>query len=176
MSESKFSMAQKLARVQKNLMMCEIQDYSLDSLINLIFKKCSEENLTFWFNFYEHEVVLNLRDISHENYELNIRQYYDTLDDIEKVKLQVLDNAFLLTEDKETLENNDASSAETRETQLIGSTKITPKPIRKAIETIQSKGVPVTKEGIRNHVSWGQLSTDQRIKCTNYLEEMGDSE
>ena len=175
MSESKFIMAKKLAGVQNNLMECEIQDKSLDSLLPLIMRECRKENMMFWFNFFEHEVVLNLRDIKHDNYELNIRQYYETLD-IDEVKLQVLTNAFLLTHSKMVLENNENSSAlqkeESSDAHIISGDKVIPKPIRNAIDTIKSKGVEVNKTSIKNHVPWSQLSIDQRIKCTNYLKEM----
>ena len=174
MSESKFVMAKKLAGVQNNLMGCEIQDKSLDSLLPLIMRECRKENMMFWFNFFEHEVVLNLRDIKHDNYELNIRQYYET-PDIDEVKLQVLTNAFLLTHSKMVLENNENSSAlqeESSDAHIISGDKVIPKPIRNAIDTIKSKGVEVNKTSIKNHVPWSQLSTDQRIKCTNYLKEM----
>ena len=178
MSESKFVMAKKLYNIQKALMDMSIQDMSLDALITLIFEKCSLENITFWFNFYEHECVLNLRDIQHENYELNIRQYYETIEDIDSIKLQVLVNAFNLTESSVSLEDNENSSALQEEenteqnTTVISGDKITPKPIREAIRKIQAKGVEVNKKSIRAHVPWSQLSTDQRIKCTNYLEDM----
>lgn len=179
MSESKFIMAQKLVRVQTALMECELPD-SLESLIPLIFKACLKENICFWFNFFEHEVVLNLRDIKHENYELNIRQYYESVNDIDSVKILVLNNAFLLTGNKTVFENNDDGSAlqetETLEdAHIISGDKIIPKPIRNAIDTIKAKGVEVNKTSIRNHVPWNQLSNDQRIKCTNYLNEMGAS-
>lgn len=181
MSESKFVMAQKIYNVQKALMGVSIQDMSLDSLITLIFEKCSEENLTFWFNFIDNHCVLNLRDIKHENYELNIRQYYETIEDIDSIKLQVLVNAFNLTADELTLENNENSSALQKEetpegsASIISGEKIIPKPIRNAIDKIQAKGVEVNKSSIRAHVPWTQLSNDQRIKCTNYLNEMGAS-
>lgn len=175
MSESKFIMAKKLSCVQNNLMECEIQDKSLDSLLPLIMKECRKENMMFWFNFFEHEVVLNLRDIKHDNYELNIRQYYETRD-IDEVKLQVLTNAFLLTHSKMVLENNENSSAlqeeETPDNKIISGDKVIPKPINEAIKKIKAKGVEVNKKSIRAHVQWNQLSTDQRIKCTNYLENM----
>ena len=176
MSESKFVMAQKIFNVQKALMGKEIQDFTLDFLIPLIFNECSKENMVFWFNFYEHEVVLNFRDISHENYELNIRQYYESMEDIDSIKLQVLTNAFNLTVEKVTL-GNASSAPQNDETSanLISGDKVTPQPIRKAIEKIQSKGIDVTKEAIKNHVAWTQLSTDQRIKCTKYLDNMGAS-
>lgn len=179
MSESKFVMAQKIYNVQKALMGVSIQDMSLDSLITLIFEKCSEENLTFWFNFIDNHCVLNLRDIKHENYELNIRQYYETIEDIDSIKLQVLVNAFNLTGDELTLENNEDSSAlqeeETPDNKIISGDKVIPKPINEAIKKIKAKGVEVNKKSIRAHVQWNQLSTDQRIKCTNYLENMGAS-
>ena len=179
MSESKFIMAKKLALVQNNLMECEIQDTSLDSLLPLIMRECRKENIVFWFNFFEHEVVLNLRDTQHENYELNIRQYYETIEDIDGIKLQVLVNAFNLTGVELTLENNEDSSAlqeeETPDNKIISGDKVIPKPINEAIKKIKAKGVEVNKKSIRAHVQWNQLSTDQRIKCTNYLENMGAS-
>ena len=73
MSTSKFIMACKLSNVQQKLMAVTIEDMSLDGLLPLIYKECLKENLTFWFNFMEDACVLNLRDIEHENHELNIR-------------------------------------------------------------------------------------------------------
>ncbi|MBO6274813.1 MAG: hypothetical protein J6M91_04625 [Methanobrevibacter sp.] len=181
MSESKRIMARKLYNVQRVLMDMEIQDFSLESLTSLIFNECSKENLCFWFNFIEETCVLNLRDIHHENYELNTRVHYDNAlfngISVDDLKVMAFKNTFLLTENKVLLENNEASSEnitkeETSDAKIISGDKVTPIPIRKAIEKIKGKGIDVTKEAIKNHVPWSQLSTDQMIKCTNYLNQM----
>ena len=101
-----------------------------------------------------------------------------SLDALITLIFQVLVNAFNLTESSVSLEDNENSSALQEEenteqnTTVISGDKITPKPIREAISKIQAKGVEVNKKSIRAHVPWSQLSTDQRIKCTNYLEDM----
>lgn len=176
MSESKFRMAQKLFKVQMALMNEKIQDFNLDSLIPLIFQKCYEENIAFWFNLFQNEIVLNLRDIGHENYELNIRYYYEGIPDIDSLKIQVLINAFNLTGNKVILENNEDSSAlhkdETQDVGIISSNHPTPKHITEAIKTIQSKGIPVTPEAIHNHLPWDQMSSNSKIKCNKYLKDM----
>ena len=176
MNTSKFIMAQKLHRVQEKLMGETISDFSLDGLLPLIFKICSEENLCFWFNFLENECVLNLRDIGHENYELNIRQYYETGAELEGIKEKVLINTFIITHDSVSLEKDGASSAQNEEELgLISGDKPVPKHIRKAIDTIQSKGIPVTAEAIHNHLPLGQMSTSARMECNKYLKQMEGS-
>lgn len=176
MSKSKFIMAQKLARVQEDLMGETIQDYSLEFLLPLIFKACLKENLTFWFNFLENECVLNLRDIGHENYELNIRQYY-TSEDIDSIKIQVLKNTFLLTDNSYRLKNDNASSAKKGDepVDIISGDKPVPKHIRTAIETIKAKGIPVTPDAINNHLPTGQMSPSQLIECNRYLKQMKEA-
>lgn len=173
MSESKFIMAQRLHDVQVKLMGETINDDSLDVLLPLIFQRCSEQKLTFWFNFYEHECVLNLRDVSHENYELNIRQYIGdslNLDNIEDIKKQVLVNAFLITKECVTV---DVASSE--KSSIISTDKPTPKHIQNAIQKIQDKGIPVTPQTIHNHLPLHQMSTNERLKCNKYLKQMEDS-
>lgn len=180
MSTSKFIMATKLARVQKRLMELTINDDSLDGLIPLIFKECLKEDLTFWFNFLENEVVLNLRDIGHENYELNIRQYHGNTDDWDSLKKMVLTNTFLITKKPVLLnEDGNASSEKTLHgdegNTIISSDQPVPKHVRDAITRIQDKGIPVTPETIRNHLPTGQMSTSEVMKCNKYLKEMKEA-
>ncbi len=176
MSTSKFIMAKKLAGVQKSLMSETLPDDSLDGLISLIFKACMREDLTFWFNVLENTVVLNLRDIGHENYELNIRQYYDMSEeiDLDELKKLVLINTFLITKESTVMEGNEASSENITDdgAHVISGDKPVPKHIRNAISTIESKGIPVTVEAIRNHLPLGQMSTSSRIECNSYLKRM----
>lgn len=175
MSQSKFIMAQKLQRVQVALMEEEISSTQLNFLLPLIFKKCLEENMTFWFNFLEDACVLNLRDVEHENTELNIRYAYSTMpideNKIDYYKETLLINAFLIT--KSSVNINVASSENTEdETQILNSDEVMPKSIRKAIEKIQKKGIPVTPEAIRNHLPLSKMSTSNRIECNRYLKKM----
>lgn len=177
MSQSKFIMAQKLQRVQVALMEEEISSTQLNILLPLIFKKCLEENMTFWFNFLEDACVLNLRDVEHENTELNIRYAYQHIPfDDEKqsyYKESLLINTFLITKETITV----ASSAPKEdETQLLDSDEVMPKSIRKAIEKIQKKGIPVTPEAIRNHLPLSKMSTSNRIECNRYLKKMEGGE
>ena len=188
MSESKFVMAQKLHHVQKALMGKEINFQDFTELLSLIFEECSKENLTFWFNFHEDYCVLNLRDIEHENYELNIRKSYVgvplTDEALIENKVQLLQNAFLLTEEsivgfqaKPIAEPTINSSDEQDDVEdlIFTSDKPLPPHISKAIDKITAKGIPVTKDSLKNHIPWNEISTEQRIKCTEYLNEMGAS-
>ena len=174
MSKSKLIMAQKLSHVQNELMGEEIQEYSLEFLLPLIFKACSKENLTFWFNFFENECVLNIRDVEHENYELNIRQYYDTDDNIDLIKVQVFKNAFLLT-DKPYKVNASQQKKGNEPVDIISGDKPIPKHIRNAIETIKAKGIPVTADAINNHLPTGQMSTGQIMECNKYLKQLKEA-
>lgn len=173
MSNSKFVMAQKLQRVQLALMNTEISETSLDVLLPLIFQECCKEKLTFWFNFLEDCIVLNLRDVEHENYELNIRcAYQSTPLDARKedyYKEAVLINAFLITK-KSTKINSDKN-----ERGIISSDEVMPQAIRIAIDKLKAKGVPVTPEAILNHLPTGEMSNDHRIKCNKYLKKMKES-
>lgn len=173
MSESKFIMAKKLFKVQKSLMELKIQDFGLDSLLSLIFKACATEQIVFGFNFFEDGCVLNLRDIGRENTELNIRYFYSRNDEnIDDVKVQVLKNAFNLTSTP-----LDASSAKNEESiHIVSGDKPVPSHIRQAIKKLEAKGVPVTVEGIRNHLPLNEMSSNSRIKCNAYLKNMEASE
>lgn len=174
MSKSKFIMARRLVRVQKNLMSKTINEDTLDGLISLIFKECLKEKLTFWFNFLENEVVLNLRDIEHENYELNIRQHYTETDKPDDLKKMVLVNTFLITKNSVEFEHSNEASSQKKsdETHIISGDKPVPPHIREAIEKIQAKGIPVTPETIRNHLPTKEMSTNATIQCNNYLKKM----
>ena len=165
MNTSKFTMAKKLANVQSKLMAMEIKDDSHEGLISLIFKECQKENLTFWFNLLSDACVLNLRDIEHENYELNIRYAYETIpnttEDIKNIECNLLFNAFLITH--QAAEPN---------VPIISSDKPVPRHITKAIDAINKKGIPVTREAIQNHLPLSEMSSNARIECNKYLKEM----
>ena len=177
MSHSKFIMAKKLHNVQKRLMGNTINEDTLDCLLSLIFKECSKEKLTFWFNFLENEIVLNLRDIEHENYELNIRQHYTETAKTDDLKKMVLVNTFLITKNSVEFESlNEASSQKkSDETHIISGDKPVPPHIREAIEKIQAKGIPVTPETIQNHLPTAKMSTNATIQCNNYLKKMKEA-
>ena len=181
MSESKFVMAKKLHHIQESLMGKEINRQDFSGLLALIFKECSKENLTFWFNFHEDYCVLNLRDIGHENYELNIRKAYVgvplTDEAITENKIQLFENAFLIIDkpvegfQTPTMAEN-ISKEDDVEELIFTSDKPLPPHISKAIEKITAKGITVTKNSLKNHIPWNEISTEQRIKCTEYLNEM----
>lgn len=187
MSTSKFIMAQKLQVVQGNLMGKELDFGNFEGLLSTIFEVCSKEGLTFWFNFHEDYCVLNLRDTAHENYELNIRNAYVgvplTDEAIIENKLHLLQNAFLLTEGPVagfkppvTGISSEGVNVENNVDELIfTSDKPIPPTVTRAIDTIKAKGIPVTRESLRNHIPWSEISTDQRIKCTKFIKEMGAS-
>lgn len=172
MSASKLLMAQKLSHVQEKLMGKKFEDFNLTTLLPSIFEECLKEKLTFWFSFVEQTAVLNLRDVEHENYELNIRLHYGTGDITEdymiELKRQLLLNTFLITQNMFAL---DKETTET-ESKILSSDKPIPGHIRKAIETIESKGIPVTKEAIQNHLPLGKMSTNARMECNKFLKEM----
>lgn len=185
MSESKFVMAQKLHNVQESLMGKSLNFLKFEELLAVIFEECSKESLTFWFNFHEDNCVLNLRDIEHENYELNIRKSYVgvplTDEALIENKIQLLQNAFLLTEEsivgfqaKPIAEPtiNSSDEKDSVDDLIFTSDKPIPPHVSNAIEKIKAKGIPVNKESLRNHIPWDKISTEQRIKCTNYLNEM----
>jgi len=174
MSQSKFTMAKKLHNVQVNLMDQTIKTSSFDSLLPLIFKECHKENLTFWFNFIEKTCVLNLRDIEHENHELNIRYTYESANLLDEnqlnfIKETVLMNTFLITKESHVI----ASSAKTGvSSDIISGDSPVPVHIRKAIEKIKAKGLDVTPEAIQNHLPTGQMSSNQIMACNKYLKQM----
>ena len=178
MSESKRFMAEKLSVVQQSLMGYDFESLSLNDILPIIFKECIKENLTFWFSFVENTAVLNLRDTTHENYELNIRVYTSNSTDCDVLKEKLLVNTFLITPGKVNLQNVAISAQENHEneTPIISGDKPVPAHIRKAIDTITAKGIPVNPETIRNHLPLGKMSTSARLECNKYLKQMEDSQ
>ena len=177
MSSSKFIMAQKLQRVQVSLMAEEITDYSLSSLLQVIYQKCYEENLTFWFNFLEDACVLNLRDVEHENTELNIRYAYPSIPlDMEHInyfKEMILRNAFLLTSSPVVISMpKDVCAAEEEPEKISMTDDVPPKQIRTVIEMLQKNNEPVNKRSIQQYLQLGKLETEDRRKCIRYLKNM----
>lgn len=177
MSSSKFIMAKKLCNVQKRLMAAEITDVSLEVLLPLIFKECLKEKLTFWFNFLEDAVVLNLRDTEHENYELNIRNIYENVPlsgkEIDNLKINVLLNAFLITSKPHTFD--DASSAprkEVKQKAVPMTDAVPPTSVRTVMEMLEKEGKPVNRKTIQEHLQFDKMSTDNRNRCIAYLKTM----
>ena len=158
-----------------------IEDYTLNTLIPLIFKECIKQELMFYFNFVENACVLNLRDVSEENMELNIRyhhQYMEITPEInEMLQSRLLCNTFLLTSNpvnvasSENITKGD-KTVEEKESTIISNDKPVPQHIRTAIETIKAKGIPVTREAIQHHLPLGEMSTSARMECNKYLKEM----
>lgn len=168
---SKVVMVCKLANVQKRLQGKSFGTYSLEDILPVIMEECFKENLVFWFNFLEDSVVLNLRDITHENYELNIRYGYESapmqLTDAEHYKTLVLLNAFNLT-------HQPASSATPKidEKPIQESNIVPPRAIRAAMDTIKGRGDEVTKKAIEKELKFDKMSSDNRRQCIRYLKDM----
>lgn len=173
MSQSKFCMARKLQKVQVSLMEEEISSTQLTVLLPLIFKKCIEEKMTFWFNFLEDACVLNLRDVEHENTELNIRYAYSDVPFDEKkmtsYKEKILINAFLVTESQ--VEINSVSSVK-EETPIKESKLVPPTSIRTVMEMLEKNNEPVTRKSIQKYLQMDKMSTDNRRRCIAYLKSM----
>ena len=179
MSQSKFIMAKKLQKVQLDLMQMEISKISYDVLLPLIFKKCYENNLTFWFNFLEDAAVLNLRDVEHENYELNIRHHYANAplsqENIDAVKLNLLVNAFLVTTAKEVIDMPMKENPEPNKVQekpIKESNLVPPTSIRTVIDMLEKNGEQVTRKSIQEYLQMDKMSTDNRRRCIAYLKSM----
>jgi len=81
-------------------------------------------------------------------------------------------NTFLITKDNVSVSNVASSKKQEEETLIISGDKPVPPHIRKAIDKIQSKGIPVTREAIQNHLPLGKMSTSARLECNKYLKEM----
>lgn len=189
MSHSKFVMSKRLQKVQLDLMQEEISETSYDVLLPLIFKKCYENNLTFWFNFLEDAAVLNLRDVEHENYELNIRHYYANAplsqENIDAIKLNLLVNAFLVINRKVVIDlpvKNEVPQNQMDKTQpkkevkhekpIKQSNAVPPTSIRTVIDMLEKNGEPVTRKSIQKYLQLDKMSTDNRRRCIAYLKSM----
>ena len=177
-SASKVIMAQKLQSVQVKLMKEEITDSSLSYILPLIYQKCHEENLTFWFNFLEDACVLNLRDVSHQNNELNIRYAYPSIPldmkHLNYFKEMVLMNTFLLTTAPVQFhkKSEDSSAKQESYKPIKESNLVPPTSIRTVIDMLEKTGEPVTKKSIEKYLQMDKMSTDNRRKCIAYLKSM----
>lgn len=178
MSKSKFSMNKKLANIQKRLMGVEFQDLTLESLLPIIFEECCKENIMFWFNFIENACVLNLRDIQHENYELNIRLSIGEMDNnkgLDYYKEEVLKNAFLILQGEVSVSNRTNDETQTiEENQIVKSDTVPPSPIRIAMAGCKQDGEPVTKKNLEKRLNLKGMTKEKRTQCVRYLKGMGD--
>ena len=171
---SKTGMYQKLCKVQQKLMAEEIKSIELKDLLPIIFEKCLEENMMFYFNFIENACVLNLRDISSDNMELNIRLYYpsDKID-CKLLKEQVLINAFLLTKKASVISiASSATKEEEQEKKIQVSNAVPPTSIRTVIDMLEKQGEPVNKKTIQQYLQLDKMSMDNRRRCIAYLKSM----
>ena len=182
MSKSKFAMSKKLANIQKRLMGVEFQDLTLESLLPIIFTECCKENIMFWFNFIENACVLNLRDIQHENYELNIRLSIGEMDNnngLDYYKEEVLKNAFLILQrecpvdlpEKEVSVSN-RSNDETQNKQIVKSDTVPPSPIRIAMAGCEKDNVPITKQNLEKRLNLRGMTMKKKKQCIDYLRGM----
>lgn len=176
---NKVSMYQRLCRVQGNLMGMDIPSVKLEDLLPLIFKECLKENLMFYFNFIENACVLNLRDITCENLELNIRLYYPNEEkdiSIIGLKEQILLNAFLLTKKSTTINASSAKESSKKEEEEVPPIKesnlVPPTAIRAVIEILEKAGEPVTRKNIEKNLQLNKMSIDNRRRCIAYLRSM----
>lgn len=181
MSVSKLIMARKLCNVQKDLMNQEIKDDSLESLIHLCYNACLKEGLMFFFSITEDLMILKLRDITHENYELNIkhahsRNYSTQMDDFKK---KLLFNTFLLTKKSFSAssvepkkENTVKKEDDVDESKIQMNDAAPPTAIRAAMDVLEKNGEPVTRKSIQKHLQLGKMSQDNKRRCIAYLRTM----
>ena len=187
MSKSKLLMARKLQKVQMALMEEEISSTQLNVLLPLIFKKCLQEKMTFWFNFLEDACVLNLRDVEHENTELNIRYAYTSVplseQEVDIFKETLLVNTFLITGASVKIGGNVdvASSAKKEGTQKPATEKpiqesniVPPAAIRVAMELCEKHNEPITKKNLEDKLELGLMTKEKRGQCIAYLRSMED--
>jgi len=182
MSNSKFIMAKKLCKVQQSLMGKTFEWKSLQKMLPIIFKECLNENMTFWFNFLEDAAVLNLRDIEHENYELNIRYAYSTIptlaEHIEDVKINLLHNAFLISPGEIIFKINpptiEVGKKDDDQQPIKMTNAVPPTSIRTVIDMLEKNGEPVTKKSIEKYLQLDKMSSDNRRRCIAYLRAMED--
>lgn len=179
MSKSKTVMAGKLCNVQKRLMEQNIESSQVHVLIPLIFKECLKENMTFWFSFLEDCAILNLRDINHENYELNIRYHYPSApisaERIDALKSELLMNVFLITKEATKIENIAASKKPIQKedgTKIQESNMVPPTSIRTVMSMLEKNNEPITKKNIERYLQMDKMSTDNRRRCIAYLRQM----
>ena len=165
----------KIGEIQKNLMGETIKDYSLDSLIPLIFKETTSKDLMFYFNWIENACVLNIIDCSKENEELHVR-YYHHFDDItpeihEIIESRLLCNTFLLTGPSVKLASSDKEEKHD-EKPIQESNIVPPRAIRAAMDTITGRGEKVTRKAVEKELQLNKMSTDNRRQCIAYLKDM----
>lgn len=178
---SKVIMVCKLHEVQKNLMGKKFESLTLDHILPIIFRECHEQNMTFWFNFLEDACVLNLRDIRHENYELNIRYAYENapsnIEKINEYKLIVLINTFLITSDPIDIVASSAKKEETNKHEdkpIQESNIVPPSAIRVAMEECEKNNEPITRKNLESKLNLKAMSQDKMRQCIAYLRDMGE--
>ena len=180
MSQSKLIMARKLCNVQMGLMSQEIEDDSLESLLSLCFNECLKQGLMFFFSISEDLVILKLRDISHDNYELNVKHAHNgnLTTQMDTFKRNLLINTFNLTKKGNPIDN-DASSADTKKDDVKHEDKpipesniVPPRAIRTAMDVIKERGDKVTKKAIEKELHLDKMSQDNRNQCIAYLRGM----
>lgn len=179
MSKSKTIMAGKLCKVQQTLMAKEIESSKVEYLVPLIFKECVQEDMTFWFSFLEDCAILNLRDIAHENYELNIRYHYTSApisaEKIDAIKIELLMNVFLITKEASVMDiyKEDEPAPETPKEQAISESKLVPPTsVRTVINLLEKNNIPVTKKNIESELHLDKMSSEKRRRCIAYLRSM----
>lgn len=178
MSESKFIMAKKLANIQVRLMEGNIEESDYDSLLPIIFSECVKEKLTFWFNFMEDAAVLNLRDVEHENYELNIRLAYPNVPSEEpyfsNCKEFLLKNTFLIVPGahEKIHVNQDILDHHENEKPISQTNGVPPRAVRAAMDVIISRGEEPTKNLIEKELQLDKMSIDNRKRCIAFLRSM----
>ena len=180
MSQSKLIMARKLCNVQKELMNQEIEDDSLESLLPLCFNECLKQGLMFFFSISEDLVILKLRDIYHDNYELNVKHAHNgnLTTQMDTFKRNLLINTFNLTKKGNPIDN-DASSADTKKDDVKHEDKpiqesnlVPPTAIRTVIDTLEKNNESVTRKSIQKYLQMDKMSTDNRRRCIAYLKSM----
>lgn len=169
----------KISEIQKNLMGEKIEDYSLNTLIPLIFKECQKQNLMFFFNFIENACVLNIRGTS-EDMELNVRYHHNyteiTPEISERIESRLLQNTFLLVSKGILLEDVVENEPEIHEhkKRIHESDLVPPRAIRAAMEDIEKRGETPTRKLIEKELHLDKMSTDNRRLCIAFLRSMED--
>lgn len=168
---------QRLCNVQKSLMSKSIEDNSLNILLPVIFKECLKENMTFYFNFIENQVVLNLCDLLKEHNELHFRLSYSNEDMVSdcSLKLFLLENTFLLTTapvDVLSSENISEQKDLVEEKPIQQSNIVPPSAIRVAMEECNHNDEEITRKNIESKLNLKGMTQDKRRQCIAYLRDM----
>lgn len=165
----------KLGEIQLNLLKYNLTTESdLSTVLSAVQKECCLQELTCWFNIIEDSLILKIKPWDKESLDINVRIPREKYDDYDGLKLQVLQNTFLIHDETTSIESEKVNDSDGED--IVLEENEMPKPIEKVKEILEDKNIPTTRRNIAIELGMHDLSSEAMNASREYLKQFSAEE